>query len=132
MNTYISSYRKRKVEPKTVSVDAFEDFSIYDMMASSGATPEVEVLDRLADAEVEAAVQALPEQFRITVLLADVEGFKYAEIAEITGVSVGTVMSRLHRGRKALQRSLWNYARSRGLVHEAEPWDTPRRNATRS
>lgn len=132
MNSYISVYRKRQREVKTVSVDANEDFSLYDMLVDAGTTPESELLDRLPDDEVKAALESLPEQFRITVLLADVEGFRYQEIAEITGVELGTVMSRLHRGRKALQRALWEYARSRGLVREAEPWKTPRRNAKRS
>lgn len=132
MNTYISAYRKRQREVKTVSVDENEDFSLYDMLVDAGATPEAELLDRLPDDEVKAALQSLPEQFRITVLLADVEGFRYQEIADITGVEIGTVMSRLHRGRKALQRTLWEYARQRGLVREAEPWKTPRRSAKRS
>lgn len=132
MNTYISAYRKRQREPKTVSVDENEDFSLYDMLVYAGTTPEAELLDRLPDDEVKAALESLPEQFRITVLLADVEGFRYQEIADITGVEIGTVMSRLHRGRKALQRALWEYARRRGLVREAEPWKTPRRSAKRS
>lgn len=132
MNTYISAYRKHQREVKTVSVDENEDFSLYDMLVDAGTTPEAELLDRLPDDEVKAALESLPEQFRITVLLADVEGFRYQEIADITGVELGTVMSRLHRGRKALQRALWEYARSRGLVREAEPWKTPRRSAKRS
>lgn len=132
MNTYISAYRKRQREVKTVSVDENEDFSLYDMLVDAGTTPEAELLDRLPDDEVKAALESLPEQFRITVLLADVEGFRYQEIADITGVEIGTVMSRLHRGRKALQRTLWEYARRRGLVREAEPWKTPRRSAKRS
>jgi RNA polymerase sigma-70 factor, ECF subfamily len=133
-NAYISSYRKRQREPQevSVSVDGAESFSLYDQMSAVGGTPEVAVLDRLPDEQVKAALEALPEQFRMAVLLADVEGFSYKEIADITGVSIGTVMSRLHRGRKALQRTLWEYARSHGLVDQTEPWDTPRRTAKRS
>jgi len=131
-NTFISSYRKKQREPQTVSADANEDFNLYDRMVESNLTPEAELLDRIPDEEVKAALEGLPEQFRTAVLLADVEGFSYQEIADITGVAIGTVMSRLHRGRKALQRALWEYARSRGLVEEEEPWTTPRRTVERS
>lgn len=132
MNTYISSYRKAVREPRTISADSNPEFSLYDAIADTGATPEAQLLDGLPDDEVREALDGLPEQFRIAVLLSDVEGFRYQEIADITGVSVGTVMSRLHRGRKALQHALWDYARKRGLVNEADPWKTPRRNAARS
>lgn len=133
-NTYISKYRHARREPVTVSADGTEDFSLYDQLADTGAgsSPEQELLDKLLDEEVKGALDGLPDQFRVAVLLADVEGFSYKEIADITGVSIGTVMSRLHRGRKALQRALWEYARERGLVDEREPWKTPRRTAGRS
>jgi RNA polymerase sigma-70 factor (ECF subfamily) len=132
-NAYISGYRKTKREPVRVSADGVDDFSLYDQIAGAGgASPEQEVLDRLPDEEVKAALEGLPDQFRIAVLLADVEGFSYKEIAEITGVSIGTVMSRLHRGRKALQRALWEYGRGHGLVDAKEPWKTPRRTVERS
>jgi RNA polymerase sigma-70 factor, ECF subfamily len=131
-NTFISSYRKRQREPQTVSADASEDFSLYDRLVESNITPEAELIDRIPDEEVKAALESLPEQFRTAVLLADVEGFSYQEIADITGVAIGTVMSRLHRGRKALQRALWEYARDRGLVEEEDPWETPRRTVDRS
>ena len=131
-NTFISTYRAKQRRPKTVSADANEEFSLYDRLATAGASPEVEVLEALPDDEVKAALESLPDQFRTAVLLADVEGFSYQEIADITDVSIGTVMSRLHRGRKALQRALWDYARERGLVEEEEPWATPRRTAKRS
>jgi RNA polymerase sigma-70 factor (ECF subfamily) len=133
MNTYISSYRKQKRSPQTVSTEDFEEFSLARVLADEdGRTPETEVLDRIPDEEVKQALESLPEQFRVAVLLADVEGFSYKEIADITDSSIGTVMSRLHRGRKALQRALWSYARDRGLVKEEEPWATPRRTAGRS
>jgi RNA polymerase sigma-70 factor (ECF subfamily) len=131
-NAYISGYRKAKREPQTVSSDDSEDFSLYERLADAGATPEAAVLDRIPEEEVRRALESLPDQFRVAVLLADVEGFSYKEIAEITDVSVGTVMSRLHRGRKALQRELWEFARTHGLVTQEEPWKTPRRTAGRS
>jgi RNA polymerase sigma-70 factor, ECF subfamily len=133
MNTYISSYRKQKRSPQTVSSDDLEDFSLYRSIVEEGQkTPEAEVLSKIPDEEVKHALEELPEQFRVAVLLADVEGFSYQEIADITDTSIGTVMSRLHRGRKALQKALWEYARTRGLVKEEEPWRTPRRTAGRS
>ena len=133
MNTYISSYRKQKRSPQTVSSDDVEDFSLYRSIVEDGSrTPEAEVLASIPDEEVKLALEELPEQFRVAVLLADVEGFSYKEIADITDASIGTVMSRLHRGRKALQKALWEYARGRGLVKEEAPWRTPRRTAGRS
>ena len=131
-NTFISSYRKKQREPQTVSADANEDFSLYDRLVEANVSPEAELLDKIPDEEVKEALEGLPEQFRTAVLLADVEGFSYQEIAEITGVAIGTVMSRLHRGRKALQRALWDYAKQRGMVEEEEPWSTPRRTVERS
>lgn len=131
-NTFISGYRKSQREPQTVSADESEEFSLFDRVAESSITPETDFLDRLPEAEVTAALEALPEQFRTAVLLADVEGFSYQEIADIVGVPIGTVMSRLHRGRKALQRTLWEYAREHGLVQEEEPWRTPKRTVGRS
>jgi RNA polymerase sigma-70 factor (ECF subfamily) len=131
-NTFISSYRKKQREPQTVSADANEDFSLYDRLVEANVSPEAELLDKIPDEEVKEALEGIPEQFRTAVLLADVEGFSYQEIADITGVAIGTVMSRLHRGRKALQRALWDYAKRRGMVAEEEPWSTPRRTVDRS
>ncbi|MHB8513670.1 MAG: sigma-70 family RNA polymerase sigma factor [Actinomycetota bacterium] len=136
INTFISSYRKAKRGPQTVP-DAIEiegeDFSLFDRLsASSIETPEAIVLDQIPDEDVKRALEDLPEQFRMAVLLADVEGFSYKEIADITGANIGTVMSRLHRGRKQLQRSLWEFARTHGLVTKEEPWKTPRRTAEKS
>ena len=88
-------------------------------MSSSGRSAEDVALEQFTDDEVKAAIESLPEAFRMTVLLADVEGFSYKEIAEITDVPIGTVMSRLHRGRGALQKALHEYGMRRGLV-EAE------------
>ena len=84
--------------------------------AANADSAEDEVLDRIPDEAVKKALESLPENFRIPVLLADVEGFSYKEIAEIMDTPIGTVMSRLHRGRKALERVLWQTAEERGLV----------------
>ncbi|MEX0658596.1 MAG: sigma-70 family RNA polymerase sigma factor [Egibacteraceae bacterium] len=118
-NTYINSYRRRQRRPTEVSADAAEDrdFSLYDRIAGAPHAPaEIEVLSRLTDDEVKAALAELPDTFRMAVYLADVEGFRYAEIAEIMGTPVGTVMSRLHRGRARLHKALYSYARDRGLL----------------
>jgi RNA polymerase sigma-70 factor, ECF subfamily len=119
-NTFINSYRKRQREPQTDSIDDVEDWYLYSKMAEQGAEPSAEtsVIESLPDEDVQEALSSLPEQFRIAVLLADVEGFSYKEIAEITGVPIGTVMSRLHRGRKALEKRLWDVVRERGLVKD--------------
>src|SRR2546427_6969293 len=118
MNTFINSYRKRQREPQTISEDEIEDWYLYSRMARGGTEPSAEttVIESLPDEDVQDALAALPEQFREAVLLADVEGFSYKEIAEIMGVPIGTVMSRLHRGRKALEKALWDTAKERGLI----------------
>ncbi|MGE5459427.1 MAG: sigma-70 family RNA polymerase sigma factor [Solirubrobacterales bacterium] len=117
-NTFINAYRKKQREPITVQDDEVEDWFLFDRLGASGveASAESEVLDCLPDEDVQRALEALPEGFRMAVLLADVEGFSYKEIAEILDVPIGTVMSRLHRGRKALQKALWETVRERGLV----------------
>ncbi len=120
MNTFINTYRKKQREPRTISEDEVEDWYLYSRMADEGLEPSAEtsVIESLPDEDVQQALQSLPEQFRAAVLLADVEGFSYKEIAEITGVPIGTVMSRLHRGRKALEKRLWDVVRERGLVRD--------------
>jgi RNA polymerase sigma-70 factor (ECF subfamily) len=117
-NTFINAYRKKQREPITVADDELEDWYLYDRLGESGveASAETEVLERIPDEDVQRALEELPENFRMAVLLADVEGFSYKEIAEILDIPIGTVMSRLHRGRKALQKALWNTVRERGLV----------------
>jgi RNA polymerase sigma-70 factor (ECF subfamily) len=119
-NAYINTYRKKQREPLKVSQDEVEDFDLYrelkDHDPSLSETPETIVLDSLVDSDITEAIDDLPEQFRLAVVLSDVEDFSYAEIAEIMDVPLGTVMSRLHRGRKALQKRLWELARDRGIV----------------
>jgi RNA polymerase sigma-70 factor, ECF subfamily len=117
-NTFINSYRKRQREPVMIHDDDLEDWYLYDRLAGRGAeaSAEAAVLERMPDEDVQAALEALPEGFRLAVLLADVEGFSYKEIAEMLDIPIGTVMSRLHRGRKSLQRALWETARERGIV----------------
>lgn len=115
-NTYINRYRKKKRRPTEVELDEVEDLYLYKKVggpARGDVSPsaEEEVLESFVDADVKAAVEALPDNFRMPVLLADVEGFSYKEIAEIMDVPIGTVMSRLHRGRKALQQALWQFAK---------------------
>ena len=122
-NTFINAYRKKQRQPVTVLEDEIPDWYLYDHLAndSSGgetASAEAQVLERMPDEDVQAALDALPEAFRMAVWLADVEGFAYKEIAEILGIPIGTVMSRLHRGRKSLEKMLWDKVRERGLVRD--------------
>jgi RNA polymerase sigma-70 factor (ECF subfamily) len=118
-NSYINTYRKKQREPQLVAgPDDADDWFLFDRLGSRNVegSAEEEVLDRIPDADVKAALESLPEIFRMPVLLADVEGFSYKEIAEIMDTPIGTVMSRLHRGRKALEKALWETAKERGLV----------------
>jgi len=119
-NTFINSYRKKQREPVTVQEDDLDEWYLYDKLGESGVEPsaEAEVIRSMPDEDVQKALEALPEGFRLAVLLADVEGFSYKEIAEIHGIPIGTVMSRLHRGRRALEKALWQRVRERGLVSD--------------
>lgn len=120
-NTFINTYRKAAVEPESTSLEDAEEFFLYSHLAQQGQghvgeSVENTVLDMLAEEDVKKAIETLPPQYRMTVLLSDVEGFSYSEIAEITEVSKGTVMSRLFRGRRLLQKALWEQARAAGVV----------------
>jgi RNA polymerase sigma-70 factor (ECF subfamily) len=125
-NTFINTYRSKKRRPEETELDDLENLYLYRRLAggqgaTAGRSAEDEVLDHITESEVKDAIEALPEQFRMAVLLSDVEGFSYKEIAEITDVPIGTVMSRLHRGRRALQKRLYEFGRQRGLVPEGSP-----------
>jgi RNA polymerase sigma-70 factor (ECF subfamily) len=102
-----------------ISLDGDGEFALYDTLKDPTAVPEAEVLDRIATDEVVRAVEKLPELHREVVLLVDVEGFSYKDAADVLGVPIGTVMSRLHRARRQLQRSLYDYAAESGIVHTA-------------
>ncbi len=120
-NTYINKYRSAQRKPDEVGADDLEDFYLYKKMGSadtpsSAQSAESSVIDAFVDGEVKDAIAELDERFRLPVVLADVEGFAYKEIAEIMDVPIGTVMSRLHRGRKQLQARLFDVARDRGIV----------------
>jgi len=120
-NTFINTYRAKKRRPDQVDLDDVEDFYIFRRLggleaADAERTAETEALAAMPDDEVKKALESIPEQFRMAVILADIEGFSYKEIAEILDVPIGTVMSRIHRGRKQLQKRLWDLAEERGLV----------------
>jgi len=118
-NTYINKYRKKQRRPAEVELGELQDLYLYKRLGeSSGATQsaEADMLDAFVDTDVIEALESLPETFRLPVLLADVDGFSYKEIAEMLDVPIGTVMSRLHRGRKALQKKLWDVAQEHGIT----------------
>ena len=115
--TFINTYRKDQRRPQ-ISDGELEDWQIYaaaSHTSDQGRSAEDVALDGIVDLDVRSALAAMPEDFRMAVYLADVEGFSYKEIADIVGVPAGTVMSRLHRGRKLLRASLADYAKERGF-----------------
>ena len=117
-NTFINNYRKAQREPLRSDGDTIEDWQLHSAESHSSTglrSAEMEALDSLPDSTVKDALAALPDDFRMVVYLADVEGFAYKEIAEIMGTPVGTVMSRLHRGRRQLRETLTDYARELGM-----------------
>lgn len=120
-NTYINEYRKRQRRPVNTSLDDIEEFYLYDHLMDGGGRageerPEELVLQQLTTEDVAKAIDELPEEFRHVVVLADVEGFAYREIAEIVGIPVGTVMSRLFRARRRLRRQLNDLAVESGYI----------------
>ncbi len=120
-NAYINTYRARQRRPQESDLDDVEDLYLYRRLGSldtvlGNRSAEDTLMEMLTDDEVKQALEDLPENFRLPVLLADVEGFAYKEIAEMLDIPIGTVMSRLHRGRKAMQKALYEYATARGLA----------------
>lgn len=122
-NTYINKYNAKKRKGTEVELDDVEELFLYKRLGSIdqsqlSSSAEDQMLELFTDDEVKGALESLPEDFRIPVLLSDVDGFSYKEIAEMLEIPMGTVMSRLHRGRKAMQKMLYQYARERGLIVE--------------
>jgi RNA polymerase sigma-70 factor (ECF subfamily) len=124
-NTYINSYRKKQRRPEETELDEVEELFLYRRLAGRdagdfGRSAEDELFSHITSDTVKDAIEELPEQYRMAVLLADVEGFAYKEIAEILDVPIGTVMSRIHRGRKKLEKQLYEYARQHGFASDDE------------
>ncbi len=122
-NTFINNYRSKQKEAASVSFDDIDDSVMHSQMSArlaDGGDPERDFYNKIIDRDIVEAVEKLPEEFRLVVVLAFNEGFAYQEIADILGIQVGTVKSRLHRGRKMLQKLLWEYANERGVVVKEE------------
>lgn len=122
-NTYINLYRKRQREPYQAHTDTVEDWQLAQASSHSAVgllSAEGEALNRLPDYDVKRALQNIPEDFRMAVYYSDVEGFSYKEISDIMGTPLGTVMSRLHRGRKLLRDALTDYAQEQGITTSAQ------------
>ncbi|MDR7418801.1 MAG: sigma-70 family RNA polymerase sigma factor [Armatimonadota bacterium] len=123
MNAYIDSYRRSTRAPEMVDQEDVGDFYLYAKAQESeelkrAGDPEEALLAKIMDADVKAALDQVPEPFRAAVILADLQDFSYREIAEILDIPIGTVMSRLYRGRRHLQRLLWDYAKRAGYANE--------------
>jgi RNA polymerase sigma-70 factor (ECF subfamily) len=125
-NSFRDKYRKKIKSPRQVDLDEVGEFQLFDQIGE--AYPEKkpwesieEFMHNFLDDEVKAAIERLPDQFRLVLILSDIEGFSYKEIAEIIDAPIGTVMSRLFRGRKLLQKELWDYARRKGIVRTDSP-----------
>ncbi|MEY4391577.1 MAG: polymerase subfamily sigma factor [Actinomycetota bacterium] len=122
-NTYINKYNAKMRRPTETELDDVEELYLYRRLGTidqsrMSASAEDQMMELFTDDEVKNAIEELPEAFRMPLLLSDVDGFSYKEIAEMLDVPIGTVMSRLHRGRKAMQKRLYEFAKERGLVDE--------------
>jgi RNA polymerase sigma-70 factor (ECF subfamily) len=120
-NAYINKYRAKQRRPIETDLADVEDLYLYRRLgsmesAAASLSAEQQFFDLFTDETVKEALESLPDNFRLPVILADVEGFAYKEIAEMLDIPIGTVMSRLHRGRKAMQRALYEYAEANGLA----------------
>ena len=115
-NTFINRYRAKQRRPQETELGEVEDLYLYRRLPTLTTSAEEQLLDLFPAAEVRAALEGLPESYLLPVLLSDVEGFSYKEIAEILDIPMGTVMSRLHRGRKAIQEALYGYAADKRLI----------------
>jgi RNA polymerase sigma-70 factor (ECF subfamily) len=130
-NTYINTYRAKQRRPQETELNEVEDLYMYRRISGvdvAARSAEDTLFDLFTDDEVKAALENLPESFRMPVLLADVEDFSYKEIAEMLDIPMGTVMSRLHRGRKAMQKALIDFATERGMLARTPVPDTSLRN----
>jgi RNA polymerase sigma-70 factor (ECF subfamily) len=121
-NIFINNYRSQSKAPQSLAVEDVDDSFLYGQLAKfpGSSDPEKEFFSKIFDDDVRAAITGLPEDFRIVVVLSFLEGFSYQEIADITGLQIGTVKSRLHRGRKLLQKGLWEYALRNGYIKEPQ------------
>lgn len=129
-NNYINTYRKKQRRPSQTDLEDVQDLYLYrrlggNELASIGRSAEDELFDQITDTDIVEALEGLPDQYRTAVMLADIEGFAYKEIAEILDVPIGTVMSRLHRGRKKLQEQLYSFGVDRGYVDAPEEEPEP-------
>jgi RNA polymerase sigma-70 factor (ECF subfamily) len=121
-NIFINNYRSKAKAPQALAFDDVDDGFLFGQLARTRAVtdPENEFFSKIFDDDVRTAISTLPEDFRLVVILSFLEGFSYQEIADITGLQIGTVKSRLHRGRKLLQKGLWDYALRNGFVKEPQ------------
>jgi len=121
-NIFINNYRSRSKAPQSIAVEDVDDGFLYGQLAKNPSVenPETEFFSKIFDDDVKGAIGDLPEDFRIVVVLSFLEGFSYQEIADITGLQIGTVKSRLHRGRKLLQKALLDYALRKGYIKEPQ------------
>ena len=125
-NTFINTYRAKQRRPQESDLGSVEDLFLYKRLPSLAGlseSAEEQLLDLFPAAEVREAIENLPETFLLPMLLNDVEGFSYKEVAEILDIPIGTVMSRLHRGRKTMHEALYNYASQRHLITEKDKTD---------